>query len=264
MGRQLTNKPLVEALLEVKWALREIGPGTAQDPGYPLFVGRFYEQVKDIYGLVEVLPAVQVPDQITAHIVKYRFRKGPDAYPLVQTGPGVATLNFNDDYVWEKFLPAAIDFQKKLLASYSLGNSEPPKFTSFLLRYINAVHVPEKNDLVDFLSRKLNTVVSIPESIAKSREISGSPQGFMLNIAYPLDQPNATGILRMASGSKNNKPALVWEVNIHSIGDAVPQAIDDFEKWLVAAHEVVENWFFSMIKGDLEKEFGVVLNGSST
>ena len=51
MPRQdLKNKPLVEAILELRWALSttEI-PGAAEDPNYRLLLGRFSERVQKEY-----------------------------------------------------------------------------------------------------------------------------------------------------------------------------------------------------------------------
>lgn len=136
MGKQLTHKPLIEALVQLKWTLKEIQPGIFQDPAYPLYVGLFYERINDTFKYMEKLPSTQVPDNITPHVVKYRFRKSEGGWPLVQTGPGIATLNLTEEYDWDLFLSAARSFFSDLLKAYSLnGQSEKPKFTSVLLRY---------------------------------------------------------------------------------------------------------------------------------
>lgn len=253
MGKQLANKPLIEALLELKWGLLELGPGALQDPVYPLFIGRFAEQLKATYPHIEALPAVQIPDEITGHIVKYRFRKQPGGYPLVQAGPGVASINFNEHYDWDSFLPAATDFYDRLVSAYG----SCPNLSSILLRYINAVEVDiDKQNVIDFVSAKLHTSLALPKEITESEVIDGLPQGLMLTVPYRINSPKSIAILRIASGQKHDKPAVVWEVNIQSLPESVPQTKTEFSNWLIAAHDVVEHWFFTLIAGDLEKMFG--------
>ena len=115
MSEQLEKKPLVEALLEVKWGLEGPPDGPQKDPVYPLFVGQLYALVKDSYSHVEKLPATSVPDEITPYIVKYRFRETENGWPLVQAGPGIASLNFTDSYKWDKFLPLLLPVSRKRL-----------------------------------------------------------------------------------------------------------------------------------------------------
>ena len=36
----------------------------------------------------------------------------------------------------------------------------------------------------------------------------------------------------------------------------IPTMPDEFDVWLDAAHAITHEWFFKLIEGDLEKEFG--------
>lgn len=260
IDQQLRTKPLVEALLEVKWSLEETSRGTKRDPAYPLFVGRLYEQVKDSYGYVQKLDATQVPDEITPYIVKYRFRVTEDGWPLVQAGPGIASLNFTDSYKWDKFLAAANNFIPKLIEAYApspAGEQEAPTFSSVMLRYINAVEVDfEREDIVDYISKNLHTRVVLPKKIAQSPVVSGSPEKFEINIANPLNDPPGLGSLRLAKGTYSGRSAIIWELIVRSTDADTPQNPESFEEWLRKAHDVAESWFNTLIEGNLEKQFG--------
>lgn len=259
MCQQLRNKPLVEALLEIKWSLDETERGTKRDPGYPLFVGRLYDQVKDLYSHVEELDATQVPDEITPYIVKYRFRVTKDGWPLVQAGPGVASLNFTGSYKWDKFLAAAKNFIPKLIEAYvpsPAAEQEAPTFSSVMLRYINAVELDFEEDIVDYISKNLHTKVVLPKKIAQSPVVSGNPEKFELNITNPLNEPRGLGSLRLAKGTYSGHPAIIWELIVRSIDADAPQNPESFEEWLRKAHDVAESWFNTLIEGNLEKQFG--------
>ena len=58
------------------------------------------------------------------------------------------------------------------------------------------------------------------------------------------------------TGQRNQKPALIWEINITTQADATPNDSSSFEDWLDKSHQVVERWFFSLIAGDLRQQFG--------
>ena len=45
----LENKPLVEAIFELRWALEAQQPGIALDPGFRIFLGRYYDRVRAEY-----------------------------------------------------------------------------------------------------------------------------------------------------------------------------------------------------------------------
>lgn len=258
MHVKLPNKPLIEAILELKWELEGAAEGIHRDPMYPFYVGKFYDLLKGEYPHVERLPAAQVPDEITAYEVKYRFRKAKGGYPLIQAGPGVATLNFTDEYHWDAFLAGAKDFLGKLVEAYGLGgHGQKPTFTSILLRYINAVQVtPQDTNVMDYLLDKLHTSVSLPKDVMASPQISGDPVGFYFSASYPLNRPEGVGTIRLATGSRSAKPAVIWELSIQSQKEQSPREVRECESWLKDAHDAAESWFFSLIKGELETQFG--------
>ena len=98
----LQNKPLVEAIFELRWKLEERSPGIKIDPHYKILVGAMYEKVKDRYPFPEQMPTVNIPDEMAAHVVQHRFRKAENEWPLVQVGPGIVTLNDTHGYTWAR------------------------------------------------------------------------------------------------------------------------------------------------------------------
>ena len=257
MPHELANKPLVEAILELKWSPQ--GQVIAwSDPAYPLYVGTLYEAIKDDYGVVEELPAKQIPDEISAGVVKYRFRRSADGWPLVQAGPGIATLNFTEAYDWERFRKAALDFFPRLLSAYRFsGTYQGPAFTAAILRYINAAEAdPALEDPLRFMHTKLHTEIGLPADIVQANQIRGAAAAVDLRLSYPLADPVGSGNIRLTTGKKNDKPAIVWDLSVISQGADAPQSEEQMEQWLLRAHDLIEAWFFTFIEGELEAQFG--------
>jgi hypothetical protein len=63
-------------------------PGEAGvvDPGFQILLGRFYDKVSTDFPELENLPASNVPEQMMPSVVRHRFRKAKDAWPLIQLG----------------------------------------------------------------------------------------------------------------------------------------------------------------------------------
>ena len=100
----LPNKPLAEAIFELRWALNDVGPGFSDDPGWQLLPGLYYSKVRDTYPHQVSLPATHLPTEVSGHMVRHQFRVGADKWPLTQLGPGILTVNETEGYtVWEDF-----------------------------------------------------------------------------------------------------------------------------------------------------------------
>lgn len=240
--------------MELKWRLNATPSGGHVDPAYPLYVGGIYQQVKTDYPFQEKLPAADFPDEMTPHVVKYRFRPGAEKWPVVQIGPGVASFNMVGEYDWDSFRAGATACWRALDAAYeaAAGSAGPP-YTQFLLRYINAVRIDESVDPVEFVSRKLGLQVAIPIDISK---LSSGPPGVVnFSIGYPLRYPGATGALNIGLGEVRGSRAIIWDMTITANVDRDRNAVADFESWIEVAHEVIEQWFFTLIAGDLEQQF---------
>jgi uncharacterized protein (TIGR04255 family) len=101
----LPRKPLVEAIFELRWALQKQPDGQAIDPGFQIFLGRFYDKVSSDFPESENLDAALVPEMMTPYIVRNRFRKTKGGWPLVQVGTGILSVNDTEGYDWSTFRP---------------------------------------------------------------------------------------------------------------------------------------------------------------
>jgi uncharacterized protein (TIGR04255 family) len=249
----LKNKPLIEAIFELRWKLEETTPMTG-DPYYKIQIGRIYERVKEEYPFHEQLPTANVPDEIVAHIVQHRFRKSKEKWPLMQIGPGILTLNDTDGYDWE-------DFEKRIsrLVEVFFETYPEPELLAIdglLLRYINAVEFNyEKDNIFEFLRDKMKISVGVHQELFQETGVTQSPLGLDLRLSFPCAEPEGTIKIRFARGKKKEIDALVWETVVQSVGENAPQGKEGIAEWAEEAHNLTSGWFFKIIQGELLRRF---------
>lgn len=254
MSKLLKNKPLVEAIFEMRWELQGKPPGPQIDPHYKLLLGRLYDRMLDEYPEHEQLQTASVPDEIVGHIVQHRFRTKPGGWPLIQIGPGILTVNSTNEYTWD-------DFRSRVLVSVSKFFDAHPKesdlkITNLLLRYIDAVNFDFKNNNVfNFLNDKLKLSVSLPNNLFIGTGIENKPNSFTWQSSFDCQIPKGLVNIRFATAQKNNIPAVVWETIVESIGEDLPEMPKSFDAWLDSAHDITDDWFFKMIEGELQRSF---------
>lgn len=255
-AKQLKKPPLVEVILEVRWDLQSgPEPPIKIDPHYSILVGRLYDKLLNYYPHHETLPQASIPDEISAYVVKHRFRHEKDGWPLVQLGPGILTLNETKNYkTFQEFRPLAVSAINQLFEAHP--ESKNLKISSLLLRYIDAKEFDyKKEDIHIFLRDKMGVPISLPEKLFQDTGIEKMPRNLSWWSSFPCTKPKGLATLAFATGVRNGKPALVWEQIVKSAHDDVPDMPDKFEEWIVNAHEITESWFHSLIEGDLEQEF---------
>ena len=251
----LKNKPLVEAIFEVRWELQEPSPGMKIDPHYKILIGRIYDRVKDEYPFHEQLSTATMPDEIAGYVVQHRFRKNKDQWPLIQIGPGIITLNDTEGYIWEDFERRIIHMLNVLFEAYPDPDNNL-RINRLLLRYIDSVDFNyEKDDIFSFLNKNLKINISIYEKLFKETGVSNLPLGFDLRFSFPAKKPKGAVHLRFARGKRQNVDALIWETHVQSVGEDSPKTKDQISTWVIKAHTLTDDWFFKMIEGELLRRF---------
>lgn len=253
--KDLKNKPLVEAILELKWLLpAPETPGTEVDPHYRLLLGRFSERVESDYSFHEPLPTAQIPDAMAAHMVQHRFRTSDGKWPLVQIGPGIMTVNETNGYTWDDFKDRCIK------AVQNLFDAHPAKqkfaVQDLTLRYIDAVEVDFRQENVfKFLQEKMKTKISLPDTLFDGGRVNESPMAFNWQASFPHSDPGGLVTLRFGVGQRSGKSALIWETSVQAAHERIPAIPDGFSGWLDKAHDLTDDWFFKLIEGELERRF---------
>jgi uncharacterized protein (TIGR04255 family) len=253
-GEGIINKPLVEAILEVKWQLQGIPPGLQIDPHYKLLLGRLFDRMLKDYPEHEQLQTATLPDELAGDVVQHRFRVAAKSWPLVQVGPCVFTVNSTADHTWPDFRPRVLSALKRLYDAHpKVGDL---KISNLTLRYIDAVDFDfNEGSIFEFLREKLKLVVSLPGNLFQGTGVENKPNGLTWQCSFKCEKPKGVINVRFATGQKKNAPAVIWETTVESAAESLPKMPIDFESWLDAAHEITDDWFFKMIEGELERRF---------
>ncbi len=253
-GKTLKNAPLVEAIFEARWQLNEIQPGLFSDPHYSLLIGSLYQQLRQKYPFHQALPTASIPNEMVTGIVQHRFRKAKEQWPLVQLGPGIFTVNQTKGYTWGDFKQRVIEGVSALFEIHP--NVQALNIQNLGLRYINSIKFDfERNDIFQFLKEQLKVDISLPSPLFESTSVKRAPLEFDYRFSFECTKPEAVIRLRFARGKQQQDDALIWETMIDADSDHLPELPLQLEGWLENAHDVVEDWFFKLIKGDLEKRF---------
>ncbi len=260
--KDLRNKPLVEAILEIKWQLDKPGQmsGSPQmalpagDPHYRLLLGRLFDRFQKEYPVHEPLPAATLPDEVVGHCVQHRFRAAKDDWPLVQVGPGIFTVNETHRYTWTDFQQRVREAVGRLFDAHP--NPTDFRIETLVLRYIDAVefNYQEENAFV-FLKDKLKVGISLPPSLFQDTGVSGLPRNLSWQATFQCSNPRGAVHVSFATGQKEGKPAILWETTVLSTGAELPAMPGQFSEWIDAAHEITHDWFFKLIEGELERRF---------
>lgn len=251
---RLKNKPLVEAIFELRWELQEVAPGISVDPAYKLLIGRLYDRVRQKFPFHESAPAVLMPDEMSAYAVQHRFRKAQGEWPLIQIGPGVITLNDTEGYTWTEFRTGISNTIKVLFEAYPEAESKL-SVNRILLRYIDAVDFDFKENVLQFLKYKMKTTIEFAGKLFKIAAVSSLPVHLDLRFSFPAGQMPGNLHLRFVRGQRKGQDALLWETIVESVEPNVPKREQDIMDWIDKSHDVVHNFFFGMIEGELQERF---------
>ncbi len=240
---KLPNAPLLEVIFELKWDIV-----TKSDfVDFQYLHGDLYSNLRNKYLYRESLTPPEVPIELVKGKPVYRFRVQQGGYPLVQIGPGVVTINTNDDnYYWEEFskevnnLILTID---KIYSGFSEKQFTPALTYIDFLEYNN-----EKASSLEYVNSMLN--LSVEDNFMNKMNTTLSDLNFTMN--YKIDDKVIS--LNLGNAKMNNdKPGFVLQTKV--IGNRGNYSTNDIEKWLESAHALCSDLFKSLTKGLLYESF---------
>jgi len=251
----LTKPPILEAIFEMRWDLAPVpNSQVRRDPAYPLLYGRMYDRFKKDFGVVEDLPSVQAHPDASPYVVRHRMRKAADKWPLVQVGPGVITINEGKDYSWEKFREEIVRFFEAFTDFYP-ASTFPLNIVKTELRFINGIEINDKENPLQFLAEKLHTKIELDAALFAPNKVSPTPEGITLNMGFSIQQPEGKAMLGIGSGEIMDKPAMLQQMLLQSVGESAPQDLGSLDPWLDSMHKIAKNWFETLCRGEIMKRF---------
>lgn len=248
----LTQKPLVEAIFEIRWALTPQTDGTLRDPYYQILVGRLSGEIRSQFPHWEPLPIAEVPEHLVPHIVQHRFRATESGWPVLQLGPGLLTVNDTEGYEWPKFRELCLFAIDKLKHVYA-DAKQPLQIAQVMLRYVDADLLTEETPQ-DFL-KKLKVIAKVPDILFENTHVSDELLGLDLQWVFRAHHPKGAAQFRIAQGQKENQNAIIWEIAVISRGTDASDFLTENTDWLEAAHQMTDDWFFKLIDGELLEKY---------
>ncbi len=256
----LPNKPLVEAIFEIKWKLKKGPNNTYIDENFHLIPGILYSKIAEEYPDYFSLPTSMLPPEIAAYTPRYQFRQKEGGWPLVQIGPGILTINDTENYVWEDFEKRVIHVVANLFNSYSQIKKDI-ELESLMLRYIDAIPFNySESNIFEFLEKKLKLNIQITPALFSKDTVQTKPSNFNIDLSYSSNKPAGVITLKFSTGFKSDsdgqiKQALIWNTMFRSETDIPSAKEKEIIEWVKSSHGLINEWFFTLIEGDLIKQF---------
>jgi uncharacterized protein (TIGR04255 family) len=256
---ELKNKPLVEAIVELRWgpARADLSAALPQpDLDYQRLLFSFRDKVREKYPYHEPLPAASLPPELNRQIVQHRFRVARDAWPLVQFGPGIMAFNDTEGYKWESFETRCVEAIQEMNRAHEEVGVPAVELGSIMLRYLDAITPTEDStDLFQFLHDYLHVDLHLPEGLF-SDGADRAPRGLVWRSEFSVPQLQSRAILGLSTGKHHDKPAVVLEtIALSDEGKAPGQGLEEIRAWLDGAHSLLQRWFMSLIEGALYERF---------
>ncbi|MBN2279716.1 MAG: TIGR04255 family protein [Candidatus Marinimicrobia bacterium] len=256
MTKNLKNKPLVEALFVLKWDLKKVDEGSkegyAYDPYYKLFIGCFWEKIKEKFPHFEELDTSEMPEDFGAYVPQFRFSKTADNYPFVLLGPGVISVHESEDYLWDNFEDNIFLIIDSFYKSYP--KADDTAIVDVYLRYTDAISFDyQKENILNFLKDQMKINISVSESVFKNTSVKSIPLSIDLRFSFVTDSPISATHLRFYRGGEHGE-LLMWETIVQA-HEMIPQTEGEIKTWTIKSHDLADKVFFNIIEGKLEERF---------
>jgi len=252
----LTKPPILEAVFEMRWELAPIpNSEMRRDVSYPLLYGRLYDRFKGEYGFVEDLPSIQAHSDASPYVVRHRLRKEQNQWPLIQVGPGIITINASKaTYAWESFREEIIRVFEAFYDFYP-AHTFPLNILKTELRFINGIEVTNKEDPLTFISRHMNTNIALNPGLFIPGQAELPSEALTLNLGLKIQNPIGHAMFGLGSGALEEKPAMLQQMLLQSVGENAPQDLGALDPWLDSMHGIAKHWFETLCQGELMKQF---------
>lgn len=243
---KLPKAPLQEAIFEMRWPLQPDATGrNLVDPEYEFALGKFQGALNETFPFRVAKFPSEMPHRMLNYQATHQFWKAEGQWPVVQLGPGIATVNDNEqNYEWERtYLP---NIEKALLALKKSYNNL--NFNALSLRYIDVVRVEDYGFTTwkEFISEHINFQFN------NQFDTRGDLMGLNFEQSFNL---NELGFLNISftSGQNNKKEDIfIWQTAVNRQGSISEKEV---LPWLNEAHDCTSALFKEICKKEFYGSF---------
>lgn len=256
----LSQAPLIEVATQIRWGVAERNEkgelirfvfSEAEEKEFPVVLQRVLAEA----GFTEHDPFAPELDDVQ-FAVSHRFRRGPEQWPVYQSGLGVFAINqANEGYDWPTY-KADVLAALSLLVKTLRGYYESTPFIGIELMYIDGFPLEDGQQPYDFLGKQLRVKIMPAKGFLSAPFISSKPLSASLSLELKISEPNGSLTLGLDYGElPNGHSGYVMDTRVRSLGSEVEYSRDGIDRWLEAAHRVQQHAFQTLIQPAYMKSF---------
>lgn len=241
---KLPNAPLLEVIFELRWQVTNNSDLVKSQ----YLHGDLFSILKNDYPERETLTPPDVPPEVFLNRPTYRFRRRKGGYPLFQVGPGLLTLNCDDNnYDWDEY---SLWAQQLVNSFFSVYEHSGERFRPSFL-YVDFFKIdPNETSLLEFINRYFS--LNIEQEFYKSS--SSNPKAFNFGLTYEHDLGDVSISIQSGKNSQSDF-GLILQTRLD--GGFEEQGADELMSWVNNAHEFCSQLFKELTKGELYESFKV-------
>ena len=256
MLEKLTNPPLIEAILEIKWELRPNSAGDLVDSYYSLLIGKIHERIFQKFPEYFPLPLSDFPVEMIPYCVQYQYRSPDGKWPLCQLGPGILTYNDGESedhtYSWETLKTNSDLLLNAFFESYPSKNDL--KIKGVHLHYMNGLDVHfEQQSIFNIINDALSVSVAFPPTMFERTPTVDKPFFVDIKTSFPHENPQGIVNIGIKRGNRNGKDMLFVDLGLQTNDADVPQGITSIKAWIENAHQSSHDLFSALFAKIMEQ-----------
>lgn len=244
------NAPLVEMIVEVRWRLTPVStvPNGGVDPFHDVLKKELVNEANNVgYRAIQEIVPPEVPREFLAGQPTTQFRKGHNAWPLFQLGPGIFTINITDGYSgWEGGFREDV-----LIGIQSLYKAHPaPKLLQIETVRLIAIDAFSTEhgfkNYLDYSKDFLGLGSILPNDFVDQYAQEDDAFEIRSETVFSLKEiDKSSARISIGSGQKNGNKALVLQTAIET--NKSFDGSDSVVDWLDEAHLIHRNMFRSLL-----------------
>lgn len=242
--------PLIEAIFELRWGEKSPGNFQFSEQERTLLPGQVSAAANKYgYRHVEVIaafPGAQPGSVFVPGMVTHRFRRFPNAWPCLQVGLGVFTVNqVNEGYEWGSFQSAIDNGLKIFVDSHSDGLDSLSGSVSVHLRYQNGFYPKADQNVFDFMEESFHIKTSLPDQFLNHNHLNENEVGVNLNYSVKTQRASEEISVVIANAVINNRVGLLMDTAIHYRLEELSSS--RILEWVNDAHLLQEHSFEALV-----------------